>query len=529
MEHGAKVFGIGLSKTGTTSLYAALHDLGYRTATSRHMSHLDLTEWISGDFSRDYLNMFDAATDLPVATYFRELDARYPGSKFILTNRDVDSWLVSIREQFIGSPDANTEFGRDVRLAQYGVTTFNEPRFRRLHSEHTKAVRNYFRDRPDDLLEMDLAKGDGWQSLCNFIGKPVPDEPFPAVQPKFQVSGPPGKQASATSGSDTPCFAFVIPVVHPDGRKVSDYGVVENVLRETLTSLCAQDHQNTKIVVVCHRAPNWADQCAPNVHFLTIGDHPAFAANRNHVQIDKGMKYTIGSMFAIDHLGASLVMLMDGDDFIHRGLAAKLLADDAPQSGMDGYIIIGGYHALVQPISEGIAIRGVFEVEDFDRTCGSCRVFTASELVRHMQRLIPDYARLSALLDAKNHSDISDVLIDHIDAVASGVDNQPDSLIRILGRHVRQHSFLDFLELNQPWAAKGCGHGNHDGRQRGDVHWYRITAVKRTGEFIKEFGLEQSARTKTKSSFSAIALGQYARLSHSHPRLALKKQAPVKK
>lgn len=61
----AKGFGIGLSKTGTISLFAALALLGYRAAEH------------------------DVATDLPLAAFYPQLDERYPGSKFILTLRDM--------------------------------------------------------------------------------------------------------------------------------------------------------------------------------------------------------------------------------------------------------------------------------------------------------------------------------------------------------------------------------------------------------------------------------------------------------
>ena len=56
------IFGIGLSKTGTTSLFAALDELGYRSATYRHLRGLGLDEWFEGNFERDYLAGYDAAT-----------------------------------------------------------------------------------------------------------------------------------------------------------------------------------------------------------------------------------------------------------------------------------------------------------------------------------------------------------------------------------------------------------------------------------------------------------------------------------
>jgi hypothetical protein len=65
-----KVFGIGLSKTGTTSLSAALAILGYRS------KHFPKDE----DFAR-----YDAFSDITVAMKFKTLDRFFPGSQFIYT------------------------------------------------------------------------------------------------------------------------------------------------------------------------------------------------------------------------------------------------------------------------------------------------------------------------------------------------------------------------------------------------------------------------------------------------------------
>lgn len=212
MEKGAKIFGIGLSKTGTTSLYSALEILGYRSATFRHMKALSIYDWICGDFSRDYLSTFDAVTNLPMATYFRELDQRYPGSKFILTNRDVDPWLESIERQFSKNAYPDSQFDRDIRLAQYGVITFNEARFRRIHAEHQSAVAEYFADRPDDLLQMNVFEGDHWDPLCKFLNKPVPNGEFPTLRPGLNLSDNTGVTPPNNRAGSFGCFAFVIPV-----------------------------------------------------------------------------------------------------------------------------------------------------------------------------------------------------------------------------------------------------------------------------------------------------------------------------
>ena len=113
-----KVFGIGLSKTGTTSLYSALHILGLRAGTYRHMRELGLNEWFGGDFRKDYLVNFDAVTDLPIASFFPQLYYRYPSSKFILTVRNKASWLKSCQHQLSEAPaDA---FSHKTRLITYG-------------------------------------------------------------------------------------------------------------------------------------------------------------------------------------------------------------------------------------------------------------------------------------------------------------------------------------------------------------------------------------------------------------------------
>ena len=86
MEHTGKVFGIGLSRTGTISLAIALGMLGYDSIHAEGMHHIRL---------------FQACTDTPVAARYRRLDKLYPNSCFILTVRGVDGWLESCREHFL--------------------------------------------------------------------------------------------------------------------------------------------------------------------------------------------------------------------------------------------------------------------------------------------------------------------------------------------------------------------------------------------------------------------------------------------
>lgn len=173
-----KVFCIGFQKTGTTSLYAALERLGYRTAA---VAGRDWTaERLAAEGAAlciDTARNYDAAQDMPWPIFFRELDAAYPGSKFILTVRDPGKWFASIEGHF-GANEGEMQafvYGRDA-----AAPAGNKARYLETLGAHEVAVRAHFADRPGDLLVMDLEAGDGWAKLCAFLGAPVPAEPFPA-------------------------------------------------------------------------------------------------------------------------------------------------------------------------------------------------------------------------------------------------------------------------------------------------------------------------------------------------------------
>jgi Sulfotransferase domain len=162
-----KIFGIGLSRTGTTSLDLALRILGYRSIHYPPLNRL-----------REVLNYYDAAVDTPVACSFRELDKLYPGSRFILTIRDFRSWLASTQQFFHGPPPIEP-WRCEVRLKTYGVLNWNRSAFLSAYHRHVETVLDHFGDRPDQLLVIDITAGEGWETLCPFLGTAVPAEAFP--------------------------------------------------------------------------------------------------------------------------------------------------------------------------------------------------------------------------------------------------------------------------------------------------------------------------------------------------------------
>lgn len=177
MNH-KKIFGIGLGRTGTLSLTHALTRLGFKT---KHLPRFYTDH--DGKARVDWADFdaYDALTDESAALVYREADRRYPGSKFILTVRDVESWLRSrenisnvMRESWAHNPAVAV-----LHEALYGLPRFDNHVYAEAYRRHNEAVRRYFADRPQDLLVMDICGGDGWESLCPFLGKPIPGESFP--------------------------------------------------------------------------------------------------------------------------------------------------------------------------------------------------------------------------------------------------------------------------------------------------------------------------------------------------------------
>lgn len=169
-----RIFGVGLNKTGTRSLADALEVLGF-TATHWGANDDLLRAHREGVPLLSYAPQTDAYLDLrAVERWFDVLDEQYPGSRFILTSRDLEPWLDS-REQHVRRIQVKVAEG-----ATNHWTEIDRVGWTRLWHEHHEAVRTYFAGRAD-LLEMDISKGDGWDVLCPFLRVDVPDEPWPWI------------------------------------------------------------------------------------------------------------------------------------------------------------------------------------------------------------------------------------------------------------------------------------------------------------------------------------------------------------
>lgn len=164
-SYGAKVFCIGYNKTGTTSLGKALGLLGYR--------HTGFKKKVWREYYRNnetkkllnYMAKFDSADDLP---WLKEdiipiLDQTFPGSKFIYLTRDENSW----KKSFYNWHYRKTSEYPDV-----------EEKWKE-YKAHEVFVINYFKNRPNDILVLEIKDGHGFLKLANFLGKKPIQNHFP--------------------------------------------------------------------------------------------------------------------------------------------------------------------------------------------------------------------------------------------------------------------------------------------------------------------------------------------------------------
>lgn len=176
-----KVFGIGHGKTGTSTLGTACQILGFNHQT---MENDMICEIHRGEWDRvwEVVDAHDSFDDNPWMFIYKELDEHYPNSKFILMTRDIDDLYTSNVYQAVRAIREDRKFRVNGSLFNhygYRYITEHEEEYKEIFRKHEIEVKEYFKDRPDDLLVVNWWEGDGWKKLCTFLGKEYPNQPFP--------------------------------------------------------------------------------------------------------------------------------------------------------------------------------------------------------------------------------------------------------------------------------------------------------------------------------------------------------------
>ncbi len=185
---------LGIPCCHSFSLYNHIRDCGMWIQAFDAKFHtkaepFTLTQW------DQLLAEYGAITDVPALAFWQDLIVAYPDAKIVLMERDIDRWYKSFDEavtkmmwgkwgnlladfegSFVG-PLRNVH----MRWAKDWMRVHSADEMRgaakERYKEHYVSVRRAVpRER---LLEYTL--GSGWEPLCTFLGKPVPDVEFPNI------------------------------------------------------------------------------------------------------------------------------------------------------------------------------------------------------------------------------------------------------------------------------------------------------------------------------------------------------------
>jgi hypothetical protein len=195
-----QVIGAGFGRTGTNSLKLALEHLGF--GPCHHMKEvfprINQIQWFEQaangkepDWDKVFAH-FEASVDWPSCTYFETLAKHYPDAKVILSVRDPQRWYDSVREtiypastqvpRWMKSMSSRLRLQESMVMKTIWSGTFQDRFEDRDHAigvyqQHIENVKSKI---PADRLLIHEAT-QGWEPLCEFLGKSVPNQPYPKV------------------------------------------------------------------------------------------------------------------------------------------------------------------------------------------------------------------------------------------------------------------------------------------------------------------------------------------------------------
>ena len=194
-----KIIGAGFGRTGTSSLQAALEQLGFAkcyhmTETMKNPSHAQFWADVFAQKEVDWDAFFveyQSTVDWPGCTYYKELMEQYPDAKVLLSVRDPEHWYESTRKTIY--PIRNSLLIKMIELFVPHMRMMNpvitgsiwqgtfDNRFEDkeyaigVYNRHIEEVKAYV---PAERLLVYNVK-EGWGPLCRFLSVDVPDIPFP--------------------------------------------------------------------------------------------------------------------------------------------------------------------------------------------------------------------------------------------------------------------------------------------------------------------------------------------------------------
>lgn len=202
IKNNTKYFCIGSNKTGTTSIEKAFKELGFVVGNQRN-AELLMNDYFENNFSNiiKYCKSAEVFQDVPFScpNTFKYIDNVFPNSKYILTLRDSsDQWYNSLTKfhakVFNNGITPTWEVLKNTKYVHKGWiynniknlynldendNPYEKKKLVDVYEKHNQNVVDYFKNRPYDLLIINLSDKDAYLKFCNFIGVEAQKTSFP--------------------------------------------------------------------------------------------------------------------------------------------------------------------------------------------------------------------------------------------------------------------------------------------------------------------------------------------------------------
>lgn len=204
-EPGGKIFVVSLHRVVTRSTDMLLSMLGYRTVHyPKFHGGRNLHEAVKGleqdpeavvDVMAPVIDQFDAVSDVPFPTLYRQLNERWPGSRFILAHREPDGWVAGVRGMLRDrklSPFVRIQYAPYIGPEHDTILDVSDAELYAMYFEHLDRVHWYFHEElgePEKLCTVCVHDPEPGETICRFLGHdPLPLPRISGKDPQGEVT-----------------------------------------------------------------------------------------------------------------------------------------------------------------------------------------------------------------------------------------------------------------------------------------------------------------------------------------------------